>query len=57
METFTSKSGKVFVFVGEDGCNCNKCIFNQMGAEGNALCREAPDCDGEGYYVLKSEVK
>lgn len=57
MEEFKSKSVKEFVFIREDGCNCNKCIFNQMGAEGTLLCREAPDCDGEGYYILKSEVK
>lgn len=47
--------GQEFIFVENDECNCGNCIFNEMGAEGNELCREN-DCKDEGYYILKPEV-
>lgn len=61
--SFTSKDGQEFLFVNEtDSCSCHKCVFNSMGAKGNELCHESPDCyaDGDfenhlGYYILKPE--
>lgn len=49
-----SANGKDFQFVKESGCHCNKCIFNNMGAEGAELCDKTSGCDG-GYYILKPE--
>lgn len=60
-EIFTSKSGKVFAFIQKEGeCFCDECVFNTMGAEGDQLCGESPDCsrdNGDGYYILKSTPK
>lgn len=39
----------------ENGCPCNICAFNTMGAEGAQACKEAPLCEGE-HYEEKVEV-
>ena len=49
-----SANGKDFQFVKEEGCVCDKCIFNHMGSEGATLCDETEGCEG-GYYILKPE--